>query len=588
MAMAPASAGTFTALAAVKEPAGPLAELAAKVRAADMEALRTLYGTLSSWPDAWLREAARDVIFQRMAELDAPAALRWARTNPGGDKKAFVYLLRAWAEADPDGAVDAAFAAGSSVSQARENASIVLAHLAVVKPEAFFARVKEDPSAVSHDVFTKAMQTMARHDPAAARLEYESLPEKVKSGMTGPFAEGWARKDLQGALTWAKQLPEPARQGAIFGIIAEIGPGNPQTALREAAAYLEKDGESKEAPVWVVKAIARGLAREQPEKALEWVRAHSSGADQRKIIGWEVLPWIASGDGPDAGTRIVRALGQMDDETLKGGLKNFLSTWQPADPAAQLLALAGLPPADSRWEVMSAAAELWALREPTAALKEARETQDESLRYYISGALGNHFCDTRNAEGFMQVMPLLNPKFKAGFCGTFAKLLAWETPERGVQFTGQLAEGSPERHAAIESMAPFYGSQDPAAALAWAESLKDDERTLGLGHVFKSWGNEDPLAVSRYVQALPPGQTRDVGAGMLALNLAQTEPDSAFAWMQSVNHAETRETLYGLILRSWTRLDAVAARQSIEDARIPEPAKEKLRAHFDVFSLQPK
>ncbi len=574
--------------AAERELRGPLAELAAKVRDASMEELPSLHGTLAAWPDAWLRDAARDMIFQRMCELDAPAALRWARKNPGGDKKAFVHLLRAWAEVDPDGALDAAFAATSSMTQAQENASIVLAHLAMVRPDKFFAHAKVDPTAASHDVFTKAMQSLARRDPAAALREYESLTEKVKAGMTGPFAEGWARKDLPGALAWARQLPEPARQGALFGIVTEIGPRDPHTALREAAAYLEKDGEARQAPVWVVKAIARGLTRENPEKALEWAQAHSSGADARKTIGWEVLPAIAAGDGPDAAARIVRALGDMDGEDMAGGLKNFLSTWQPADPGAQVMSMAPLEYTNARTQLIDAAAALWARRDPAAVQQAAQETTDKFLRWSLGDALGNYYSNARDADAFLEVMPLLDPDYAESICGTMAKRLAWESTAQGVDFISKLPADSPERRAAIERMAPYFGMQEPAAAIQWVESLAGEERTRATAHIIQSWAGEDPLAVSQWVQTLPPGHTRDAGAGMLAVNLLRTEPDSAFAWMQTVSDDATRESLYGPILSSWTRLDAAAARQSIEDAHIPDTTRERLRAQFDVFSLQPK
>lgn len=561
---------------------GPLADFARRVREAPLPELQSMAGELALWPDAWLRREARGVLYQRMAELDPAAALTWAHSRPGGDKEAFVQFLQSWAEVDPDGAIEATYAEASPV-RAKEHHGIMMAHLATVNPVKFFAHAKSPPYTATHDVFTRAMQTMARRNPAAARKEYESLDVKTQARLTGPLAEGWARADPQGALAWARGLKEPARQGAVFGIITEIGPRDPLTALRETEVYLESDGYSHDAPPWVLKAIARGLARTDPDKALEWVTDHSNGEEMRRTIGFEVLPAIAAAGGPETGVRIVNALGQMDDSTMAGGLKNFLSTWQPDDPAAQMDLLAALPHTDSWVRVTGHITDVWAHRDPATVLQRARETDVAGGRYTFAGALGNLYNDTRNMDGFLDVLPLLNPKFKKGFVGTMAKRLAWESRGAAETFVSQLTPGSEERHSAIEGMTGFLGQQYPEQALAWADTLPDKEKAFASTSVMKEWAAQDPLAASQWLQAMPPGDCRDGGVVGLAVSLAVAEPDSAFVWIQTMENAEARELVYGAVLRPWAQSDPAAARQSIEDARISNEMKARLRAQFDVF-----
>lgn len=566
-----------------REPSGPLADLARQMAGADLAALQLLAGGVLAWKDSMQRETALSLLCRGLAEVDAPAALQWARTSPGGDQQFFVRMLRAWAGVDADAAMEATYQDPNG-GRSKESRALILAHLATVNPQKFFANAAADSA--GHDVFVRAMQTLARHDPAEARRAYDSLDVRMRTSLTGPFAEGWAAHDAEGALAWARALPEPDRQGAIFGIITEIGPDDPATALREAGGYLKNTGD---VPEWVVKAIARGLAQQDPVRALEWVLDYASGKDAVKTLAREILPLLAAGDGPDAAVKIVKALDPIYDDKVEAALKDFLKTWQPQDPAAQVRALLGQPRDDARTIVLNHVADLWAMRDTPGALAAARECQDEGARYCLAGALGNFYKAQGDDAGFMEVFPLLNPKFSAGFCSSMATRLTWEDAAAAAAFAAKLPEDSAQRTESLQAIGKVRGAQEPQAALTWAESLTEKDRIATAGSALLAWSAEDPLAASQWVQGHPAGDVRDLGSVMLAASLWQTEPDSAFAWLQGVEREHGREAygqLYPLIYRQWVRTDPAAARQSIEDARISEELKATLRAQFAVFVEQ--
>jgi hypothetical protein len=568
--------------ATMNEPKGPLADLARGMAGAELAALQSRVLEVQAWKDPVLRETALDLLCRGMVEMDGKAALKWARRNPGDDRKCFVRVLRAWAEVDPDAAMRATYS-DTSGGRGKESRSILVAHMASVQPAKFFEHAT--PETAGHDVYVRALQTLAGRDPDAARSAWELLDAKTRARLTGPLAEGWARRDAETALTWARALPEPDRKGAIYGIVTEIGPDDAATALREAEGYLKKEDH---APEWVVKAIARGLAREDPKRALEWVLDYAERGEAVNTLAREVLPLMAADDAPDAGARIAQTLDPFFDDKVETALKEFLAIWQPRDPEAQIKALWNLPPTDARSEVVSFAAEVWAVRDAAGLLEATRKATEVRLGRSMAWALGNHYNAQRDEAGLMAVLPHVNPNFSAEYCRIMSTHLTWEDPERAAAFAAALPPDSLEREQAFEAIGKVRGAQEPQTVLAWAATLSEEDRGAVAGQALMAWSEEDPLGASQWVAAQPAGEMRDSGATVLAANLMRTEPDSAFVWLQSVRAGEPHDQLFPHIFSQWVRTDPSAARQALEEALISEPLRQRMREQFHIFIGQQK
>ena len=115
---------------------------------------------------------------------------------------------------------------------------------------------------------------------------------------------------------------------------------------------------------------------------------------------------------------------------------------------------------------------------------------------------------------------------------------AWlKDPENSmvrVPFMGQFLAGSVSKE---------WGRTDPDAALAWAESLPDSQKTGAITGILGSLASTDPSQAATLAMDLSPGGSREYIVGEIARSWAEKDPTSALSWADNLSGTERQMAL---------------------------------------------
>ena len=103
-----------------------------------------------------------------------------------------------------------------------------------------------------------------------------------------------------------------------------------------------------------------------------------------------------------------------------------------------------------------------------------------------------------------------------------------------VPFMGQFLAGSVSKE---------WGRNDPDAALAWAESLPDSQKTGAITGILGSLASTDPSQAASLAMDLAPGESREYIVGEIARSWAEKNPTSALAWADNLEGTERQMAL---------------------------------------------
>ena len=98
-----------------------------------------------------------------------------------------------------------------------------------------------------------------------------------------------------------------------------------------------------------------------------------------------------------------------------------------------------------------------------------------------------------------------------------------------------------------------WGEADPAAALAWAESVADPEaRAAAHAGAIDGWAYHDPLSAAAWLAEKPAGPERDAATVPLVRRLASSDPASAWQWAAAVGDAGLQSEARISALKAWS------------------------------------
>lgn len=126
--------------------------------------------------------------------------------------------------------------------------------------------------------------------------------------------------------------------------------------------------------------------------------------------------------------------------------------------------------------------------------------------------------------------------------GLGLELLAGENrnPELATLWANELTEGDGRTALLTHAAAEMVGT-NPAAALALAEQLTEDERANFYGEVVGTWTRVDATAAAQFVASLPAGDARRSAVAEFAAVLAGKDTDAALAWAQQLPDDRERD-----------------------------------------------
>lgn len=299
----------------------------------------------------YLEPTLSDAIFLRWMAIDAEGALAFT------EKEGFVGpAWWAWGKVDPEAALAAALAKPGSWL-----GTMVVRAIAQDDPARAREILDQYPRFTNESAMAGMASGLMNVDPAAgatlaAAWHYSLDQENLVSG--------WARREPEAALAWARALPDQTRRAEALGIVLaqwaathpeKVGPaiealpdGRTKWKLYAEHAKSLAATDPDAARAWVDAAptplvrreaaleLVRGLAAADPQAALavfrdiDWSLGQESSANHHVVMpNGEV---VTSGYGPDPLTRVAMELGKAVPEDVLA----MVGTLPPEAPVSYL------------------------------------------------------------------------------------------------------------------------------------------------------------------------------------------------------------------------------------------------------------
>ena len=130
------------------------------------------------------------------------------------------------------------------------------------------------------------------------------------------------------------------------------------------------------------------------------------------------------------------------------------------------------------------------------------------------------------------------------------------------------------------SVAREWAKQDPAAAMAWATSLKDGLRGGAISSIVGSIAASDPVAASKMLAdlKLEKGDDRNRVFGQVAQAWATRDPEAALTWAGSLGDGPEKDEARRKALDSWANDNPQAAAAHLDSITDPKERDKMLSA----------
>ena len=281
-------------------------------------------------------------------------------------------VFSAWAEVDPEGALDHALT-GMGAGQLQSDAiGIAINRWGQNNPrEAWLWAEKNLSGPLKERALTDLMMGWTRRNPQ------DAADWLASTGLTSqPFFNAlpgtWAEFDPQGALAWADSLPPgKARDTAEVAIAGTVAQHDPS-----AAAEMFSDRvDAGQNPALAI-TIADIWATTDPAAAAKWVSSMAEGAGKTEAAATLATVWAAS----DIRAAVEWSASISNEDMRRQVVSHIGTTWGAIDPYEALQWLGSLP-MDAASDGITGAMYSWAGTDPVG------------LREWIGEATGDPLVD---------------------------------------------------------------------------------------------------------------------------------------------------------------------------------------------------
>ncbi len=130
----------------------------------------------------------------------------------------------------------------------------------------------------------------------------------------------------------------------------------------------------------------------------------------------------------------------------------------------------------------------------------------------------------------------------------------------------------------IDDVIGDLARQDPQAAAAFLkEQTSEDAQRDGMRELMPTWANQNPAAALAYAESFPQGDVRDSALGGYVWGNNTSPPADLIKVAESIDDEGDRNRTVGVAYMRWMREDADAAKASIEASTVlSDEAKERL------------
>jgi len=526
------------------------------------------------------REAAIDALAGRWLEIDAPAALAFARQTTDREARSSIEssYYGTWAERDAAGALDAANHADGGE---RATAVWEIAHkVGRLDPRRADELIAGVHSAKLEDSAYFLFWNWAGKDLAQATQML--LQDAKTAGYSYPCeVQIWAVTDRlldadpQAAAKWVAALPAgKLSDEGVDRLAAEWKKFDPD-AVR---AWLKSLPDSQEVRNQLMNVPKKSADKTAVRVAVDPAFAPKAG-ELEKIL-WESNNWhgltalfpfvdgLTAAEFPQA----LEHLRNATDSNRDTVLDVLVARWWKADPAG---AVKAIPTADAIYDMEFRERFLkdvyggWARRDPEAALADATKDYHDIASCDVLEPIFSALARKDPAKTYVTFVKLHDPNSHMIVIPIFTEWAVRDLPAA----TKMLAT-EPQWQGAIEGIVIGLMRQGPATAMAWARHLPDkSRRDRALQDVALRWP-DDPAAAMAWLEKSADFDGKDSAFEYAAVDWAVRNPAQALRHAVALPDGKERYDLISWGMAQWTYDDAEGAQHFAQ--QLPEGEMKKL------------
>jgi hypothetical protein len=458
----------------------------------DLGIIRVLGAAPQIEPDRFRADAAI-----AKAAVDPEGAVEDALAlPPSKSQTALAGIAAAWAKSDPLGAlahVDyiddndlrTAFKSSALRTWAATDADAMLAYLVDLSPE-------EQNDSLRVGAVQAALATL---EPERALAAAESLSGELGSMVRRAALMSLARDDALAALRHVDGLPPGGDRESLLNVIAQTyGRTDP------AAAVAWAQSTSPE----LLTSVMIGVARAEPERAMEIMLALPTAAEQQRLAQMLVMNNALS--PAQTAAFADRLLAQQGRGNV---LPMLASAWAQRAPQAALdWLLANRSPVTAR--ALPQAGMNLARTDPAAAIGYLDRMPVELRASWISAVAEGYAQKDARAAANWVTQYRGEPGYDAAIAAVAARTAQHDPVAAARLFDSVDVAQAPDAPGSARGIAATWARRDPAAAAAWAHAIADRDTAVGaVSSVASQWVARDAAAARNWAMGLPRDAARD-------------------------------------------------------------------------------
>lgn len=287
--------------------------------------------------------------------------------------------------------------------------------------------------------------------------------------------------------------------------------------------------------------------------------------------------------GMDANTvqQVLESLPAGKDNESRLLQRELVARWAHLDPEAAL-AYAEKQPVPTyyiRSDCVDIALKAWGDVNPQAALQAAGKIFSKNRGYWSSsedGAVSNMLDKIAGADGsgaFDWAKTHLGSREYSGLSREVTAYLAKINPQWAAEIAQQLPPSSDymsSRRMAMSAVASAWAEKDPAAAMAWAQSLGALDRPDAFSQILSRLSQDDPKSAAQYFLKAPEWISQRMWSGQVFTSWIAKDPKEAEAWVKQLPEGAQKKKAYEAYLNGLSQVDVKAAAELL----LTLPAKE--------------
>jgi len=243
----------------------------------------------------------------------------------------------------------------------------------------------------------------------------------------------------------------------------------------------------------------------------------------------------------------------------------LLSRWAKEDPESAFASLNDADFTNSRGHPTTVLAVL-AAHDPQRAADWLKNPENANAFY---PRLGHALAGTISKEWARQDLPAalawaqsLPDQQRGGAYSGVLGSLATTNPEQASSLALTLEPG-PARQHIVGEIASSWARNSPVEALTWAQTLSTDEQTDATRSALRVWAQNEPGETARYLDSLD--QKIDSHLPVVAGAWARNEPSQAADWVAIQADGEGRNDAIAKTLWNWTTQNPAAATDWVQN-----------------------